>query len=130
MQREKLAGVPERTLIGRSILLRTTLVLSLDFGPSRRPVQSGRDLRFPGTGASAEIPVYVRQERSCQMAIGRRFYADDRRADLTVQSAANPGNDSPARLLAKKKPRSGILYKRVRPSFFRVRCNEAAFFGA
>jgi len=35
---------------------------------------------------------------------GRRFFREDNRADLTVQSVPNPENDSPATFLAKRRP--------------------------
>jgi len=66
----------------------------------------------------------------------RRFFTDDNRANLTVQSVPNPDNDSPATFLAKKRPPANIIYKRITPSFFVVssirkdriwydRCNQA-----
>ena len=51
---------------------------------------------------------------------GRRFFTEDRRADLTVQSVPNPENDSPAAFLAKKQPPAGIVYKRITSDFFVV----------
>ncbi len=65
------------------------------------------------------------------------FSTEDRRANLTVQSVANPDNNSPATFLAKKNPPPGIIYKRVTPNFFVVssirndriwynRCNRSA----
>jgi len=93
--------------------------------------------RIPKTGAAVEIPVAVFSEDSgSEDGLRRHFYTDDRRADLTVQSIPNLANDSPARFLAKKRPPSGIVYKRVTPSFFVVssfrngkiwynRCNRA-----
>lgn len=45
---------------------------------------------------------------------------DARRANLTVQSVANPENDSPATILAKKNRSPGIIYKGVKPNFFVV----------
>ena len=74
------------------------------------------------TGTNVEIPVTI-FSRGAELpdgGIGRRFYTADRRADLTVQSVANPENDSPAAFLAKKNPPPGIIYKRVTPSFFVV----------
>ena len=73
-----------------------------------------------GTGTSVEIPVsiFTQETELPDGGIGRRLYTEDRRADLTVQSVANPGNDSPAMFLAKKNPPPGILYKRVTSSFF------------
>ena len=51
---------------------------------------------------------------------GRKFFTEDRRADLTVQSVPNPGNNSPGTFLAKQQPPAGIAYKRVTSDFFVV----------
>ena len=93
----------------------------------------------PSTGTNVEIPVSIfsKDVELPDGGTGRRFYTDDRRADLTVQSVANPENDSPATFLAKKNPPPGIIFKRVTPHFFVVssirndriwynRCNRAA----
>jgi hypothetical protein len=65
-----------------------------------------------GTGTSVEIPVSIFTEETelPDGGIGRRLYTEDRRGDSTVQSVANPSNDSPATFLAKKNPPPGILY--------------------
>jgi hypothetical protein len=123
----------------RSLRLLTTVVLSLAPGTVTTAGPQWERFTVPGTGAAAEIPVSIFDKGSDlpDRGVGRRFYTDDRRADLTVQSVANPGNDSPAAFLAKKKPPPGILYKRVTPSFFVVssvrndriwynRCNRSA----
>jgi hypothetical protein len=77
---------------------------------------------IPKTGAAVEIPVSIFREDAAlpEGVAGRRFYTDDRRADLTVQSLPNLGNDSPAAFLQKQHPPSGIVYKRVTPDFFVV----------
>jgi hypothetical protein len=105
----------------RSLCL-LTIVLSLAPGTVTAAGPQWERFTVPGTGAGAEIPVSILDKGSdlTDGGVGRRFYTDDRRADLTVQSVANPGNDSPATFLAKKKPPPGILYKRVTPSFFVV----------
>ena len=123
----------------RSVGLLTTLALSL--ASVTVPAAGAEWQRFviPSTGTSVEIPVTIFSEETelPDGGIGRRFYTDGRRADLTVQSVANPSSDSPATFLAKKNPPSGILYKRVTPSFFVVssirndriwynRCNRSA----
>src|SRR4030081_2374405 len=74
----------------------------------------------PTTGTNGEIPVTIfsNDVEFPDGGTGRRFYTDDRRANLTVQSVANPENDSPATFLAKKNPPPGIMYKRVTPDFF------------
>jgi len=98
-----------------------------------------RRFAIPSTGASADIPVSIFNDGAelPDGGIGRRFFTDDRRADLTIQSVPNPGNDSPATFLAKRNPPPGITYKRVTPGFFAVssvrkdriwynRCNRAS----
>jgi hypothetical protein len=93
---------------------------------------------IPSTGANVDIPVSIFTEDagSPEDGIGRRFFTQDRRADLTLQSVPNPGNDSPAKFLEKRRPPTGIQYKRVTPRFFAVssirngrtwynRCNRA-----
>jgi hypothetical protein len=77
-------------------------------------------LVVPTTGTNVEIPVTIfsNDAELSDGGTGRRFYTDDRRANLTVQSVANPENDSPATFLAKKNPPPGIMYKRVTPDFF------------
>ena len=97
-----------------------------------------RRYAIPSTGTSVEMPVtiFTRDAGPPEGGTGRRFFTDDNRADLTVQSVPNPENDSPATFLAKKRPPAGIIYKRITPSFFVVssirddriwynRCNRA-----
>jgi hypothetical protein len=81
-----------------------------------------RSFVIPSTGTSVEIPmtIFSNQADLPDGGTGRRFYTEDRRANLTVQSVANPENDSPAAFLAKKQPPAGIAYKRVTQSFFVV----------
>jgi hypothetical protein len=87
---------------------------------------------------NVDIPVTIFSEDAgpSQGGTGRRFFTKDHRADLTVQWVPNPENDSPATFLKKKRPPSGIQYKRVTPRFFAVssirngriwynRCNRA-----
>jgi hypothetical protein len=77
---------------------------------------------IPSTGTSVDMPVsiFTSDAGSPESGIGRRFFTEDRRADLTVQSVANPGNDTPAAFLARKQPPAGIIYKRVTSGFFVV----------
>jgi hypothetical protein len=72
------------------------------------------------SGATVEIPIGLFSEDggTADSGIGRRFYSGDRRADLTVQSIAS--QDSPAAFLAKQRPPSDIVYKKVTPDFFVV----------
>jgi hypothetical protein len=97
-----------------------------------------RQYVIPSTGAKVDIPVSIFTEDAGapEGGTGRRFFTSDHRADLTVQSVANPDNDSPATFLAKQRPPAGIQYRRVTPRFFAVssirdgrtwynRCNRA-----
>jgi hypothetical protein len=93
---------------------------------------------LPKSGAAVEVPVTIfgKQAELPEGGLGWRFTTGDGRADLTVQAFPNSANDSPAGFLAKMRPPSGVLYKRVTPSFFVVssfrndriwynRCNRA-----
>jgi hypothetical protein len=77
---------------------------------------------IPSTGTSVDMPVsiFTSDAGVPEGGTGRRFFTEDRRADLTVQSVPNPANDSPAAFLAKKQPPAGIIYKRITPDFFVV----------
>jgi hypothetical protein len=77
---------------------------------------------IPSTATSVDMPVsiFTSDAGPPEGGTGRRFFTDDRRADLTVQSVPNPENDSPAAFLAKKQPPAGIVYKRITPDFFVV----------
>ena len=77
---------------------------------------------IPSTGTSVDMPVsiFTSDAGSPEGGTGRKFFTDDRRADLTVQSVPNPENDSPATFLAKKQPPAGIVYKRITSDFFVV----------
>jgi hypothetical protein len=114
------------------------LVLSMDPGICFAQAAEWRRYVIPSTGANVDIPVSIFSEDagSPEGGTGRRFFTEDRRADLTIQSVPNPGNDSPAEFLQKRQPPPGIQYKRVTPRFFAVssirngrtwynRCNRA-----
>lgn len=81
-----------------------------------------REYVVPSTGAHVDVPVNIFAEDAGlpDGGIGRRFFTPDHRADLTVQSVPNPENDTPATFLEKRRPPSGIQYKRVTPRFFAV----------
>ena len=66
-------------------------------------------LAVPGTGASVDLPVSIFTEDAGppEGGAGRRFFTADHRADLTLQSVANPENDTPATFLAKRRPPRG-----------------------
>src|SRR5438128_9987413 len=77
---------------------------------------------IPSTGTSVDMPVsiFTSDGGAPESGTGRRFFTEDRRADLTVQSVPNPANDSPAKFLAKMQPPAGIVYKRITSDFFVV----------
>jgi hypothetical protein len=90
------------------------------------------------TGASVDIPMSIFSDDAgpAPGGAGRHFYSADHRADLSVQSIANPAHETPAAFLARKSPPPGIVYKRVTPDYFVVssfrgqkiwynRCNRA-----
>jgi len=81
-----------------------------------------RRYAIPSTGTSVEMPVsiFTQDAGPPEGGTGRRFFTDDKRADLTVQYVPNPDNDTPATFLAKKSPPPGIIYKRITPHFFVV----------
>jgi hypothetical protein len=103
---------------------RLLAVLALSFVPAIAGAANSQWQRYviPSTGANVEIPVSIFSQDAGppEGGTGRRFYTDDRRADLTVQSVPNPEHDSPADFLAKKRPPPGVTYKRVTPNFFVV----------
>ena len=79
-------------------------------------------IRIPSSGTSVDMPVWIfsSDAGAPEGGTGQRFFSEDRRADLTVQSVPDPENDSPAAFLAKKRPPAGIVYKRITPDFFVV----------
>ena len=81
-----------------------------------------RRYAIASTGASVDMPVSIFTSNAGppENGTGRRFFTEDRRADLTVQSIPNPANDSPAAFLARMRPPEGIVYKRITSSFFVV----------
>src|ERR1043166_8545940 len=74
------------------------------------------------SGLSVDIPVtvFTGDAGGAEGVAGRRFFTGDRRADLTIKSFPNSGNDSPASFLEKMQPPAGIQYKRVTSHFFAV----------
>ena len=90
---------------------------------SAAPAQPVRWTTFtiPATGTSVDFPASIFTEEAGKPdGQGRRFTTSDGRADLTIQSAQNISDDSPAVFLAKKHPPSRIQYKRVTARFFAV----------
>jgi len=100
-----------------------------------------KNYAVPETGAVAQVPTTIFSEDGGkpETGYGRRFITADRRANLTIESIPNEGDDPPAVFLAKRNPPPGIAYKRVAPRFFVVssyrgdkiwynRCNFARHF--
>jgi hypothetical protein len=102
-------------IVGLTIGLAAPLAASADNTQWRQFV-------IPSTGAKVDIPVSIFTEDAgaSEGATKRRFFTSDHRANLTVQSVRNPENYSPATLLAKQHPPTGIQYRRVTPRFFAV----------
>jgi len=77
--------------------------------------------RIPESGTSVDIPASIFTEPAGKPdGYGQRFRSADGSADLTVQAVVNQQGLSPAQFLARKNPPSGIIYKRITPSFFVV----------
>src|SRR5262245_63695984 len=78
-----------------------------------------RRYTIASTGTSVDMPVsiFTSDAGAPDGGTGRKFVTEDRRADMTVQTVANPQNDSPATFLAKMQPPAGIIYKRVTSDF-------------
>lgn len=77
---------------------------------------------IPSTATSVDMPVsiFTSDAGPPENGTGRRFFTEDRRADLTVQSMPNPDNDSPGAFLTRMQPPAGIVYKRITSDFFVV----------
>ena len=81
------------------------VVLCLAYGTVQAPAAEWRRFVIPSTGASADVPVSVFNDETelPDGGIGRRFFTDDRRADLTIQSVVNPDNDFAGHISSEKK---------------------------
>jgi hypothetical protein len=76
---------------------------------------------IPETGTSVDIPTSIFTEKAGRPeGYGERLKTADGRAELTVQTAPNADNDTPATFLAKRHPPSDIQYKRATSRFFAV----------
>jgi hypothetical protein len=108
----------------KAISLACVVALSLSFVPVAGAGGANEWKRYviANNGAAVEIPVSLFSEDSGppEGGLGRRFYTNDHRADLTVEAIPNFENDTPAAFLAKKRPPSDIVYRRVTPEFFVV----------
>ena len=100
-----------------------------------------RRYTIPESGLSVDVPVTIFEEDAgaTDGPAGRQLRTRDHRANLTIKSVPNPGNDSPAVFLEKMQPPARIQYRRVTSSFFAVsdirdgrtwynRCNRSAGF--
>jgi len=76
---------------------------------------------IPETGTSVDIPTSIFSEEAGRPdGYGERLKTSDGRAELTVLSVRNNGNDTPASFLAKLNPPTDIQYKRVTGRFVAV----------
>ena len=117
------------------------ILLSAAFASAEAAGVEWRRFTVSGTGLSVDVPVSIFTEDGGppEGDKGRTFYTSDRRANLTITSVPNPGNDSPGVFLEKMAPPSSIQYRRVTANFFAVssirngrtwynRCNRARGF--
>jgi hypothetical protein len=74
------------------------------------------------TRTSVDIPTSIFTEKMAGHldGYGERLQTADGRAELTVQTAPNSGNEAPAAFLARRHPPADIQYKRVTDRFFAV----------
>ena len=81
-----------------------------------------RRYSIPESGLSVDVPVTIFEEDAgaTEGMAGRQLRTKDHRADLTIKSVPNPGNDSPATFLQKMRPPARMQYRRVTSSFFAV----------
>ena len=97
-----------------------------------------RTFTMAATGLTVDVPVSIFTEDAgpANEANSHAFFTPDHRADLTIKSMPNPGNETAAAFLAKMRPPARMQYKRVTPDFFAVssirngrtwynRCNRA-----
>src|ERR1700724_507348 len=110
----------DRMMAMQPLLLAMTLALT----PAVAIAEPNSWQRYavPETGAAVDIPnaIFTEDAGKPESGYGRRFLTSDGRANLTVQSVPNDAGESPASFLAKKKPPSNIVYRRIAPRFFVV----------
>jgi len=76
---------------------------------------------IPETGTSVDIPVSIfSEEAGHPNGYGEKLKTSDGKAELTVLSARNRDNDTPATFLARLHPPTDIQYKRVTSRFVAV----------
>lgn len=77
--------------------------------------------RIAESGTSVDVPSSTFSQFAGKPdGYGQRFRRADGKADMTVQAVPREHGVSPAAFLARKDPPTGIVYKRVAPSFFVV----------
>lgn len=136
-RRRPRAGTRIGTIVKTSDYRAGAVILGMGSATSFAQATEWQRYVIPGIGANVDIPVSIFTEDAGapEGGTGRRFFTQDRRADLT-QSVPNSHNDSPAEFLQKRRPPPGIQYRRVTPRFFAVssvrngrtwynRCNHA-----
>jgi hypothetical protein len=123
----KPACIPDVISPGEALMRHRVLALPVLFALAALPAISSAEptswtsYAIRETGTKVDIPSSIFTEKAGQPdGYGQRFKTSDGRADLTVQSASNLQNDTPASFLAKKHPPAQMQYKRVTPKFFAV----------
>jgi hypothetical protein len=127
------------SILGMILAIAIPPAMALDRSP--RGQQDWQRYAIAETGAHVDIPtaIFSKDAGAADTGLGRRFLTSDGRANLTVQSVPNEAGDPPSVFLARRKPPSGIVYRRVTPRFFVVssfrdqiiwynRCNFAGRF--
>jgi hypothetical protein len=106
----------------RRILLAAAVSLSVWPAWSAPQQTDWRRYVIPETGANVDLPtgIFSNKVGNSEKGYGARFLTADGRANLTVQSLRNDSNDPPSAFLAKMRPPSGIVYRKVTRNFFAV----------
>jgi hypothetical protein len=119
-----MALLTTRVCIGIALVI--TLMINAASGVEMEPVR-WTTYRIPETNTSVDFPSSIfTKEIGRPDGYGQRFQSADGRANLTIQTAANVSNDSPAAFLEKRHPPSHIQYKRVTGRFFAVSSYKGA----
>ena len=97
------------------------IIVALAITSSAARADTWSTYRIPQSGTSVDIPTSIFTEQAGKPdGYGQQFRTSDGGADLTVQAVPRQQGISPAAFLATKQPPSGIVYKRIAPSFFVV----------
>lgn len=100
----------------------TALVVAMLWPLSATAQQNWQRYVVAETGSGVDVPrhIFTEEAGKPETGYGALFLTPDRRANLTIQSLRNDANDTPSVFLAKKRPPSDLVYRRVTPNFFVV----------